>query len=86
MLAWVRERFAELKGRMPDFAVGRLAGVVETLCEAHTLEETAAFFVEALKGTEGGERALVHALEKSELCIEVRTREGARVKKRLGKK
>jgi aminopeptidase N len=86
VLAWVKERFAELKGKVPDFALGRLASVVETICDAPTLEDAASFFGEALRGTEGGERALVHALERSELCIEVRAREAARVKKRLGAK
>ncbi|MFT3775020.1 MAG: M1 family metallopeptidase [Minicystis sp.] len=84
VLAWVKQRFGELRGKMPDFALSRLASAVETICEAHTLEDAAAFFNEALKGTEGGERAIVHALEKSELCIDVRAREAARVGKRLG--
>ena len=71
MLAWVRQRFDELRVKMPDFALSRLMSVVETICEARTLESASAFFNEALRGTEGGERALVHALEKSELCIDL---------------
>jgi alanyl aminopeptidase len=86
VLAWVKQRFGELRGKVPDFALSRLTSVVETLCDARTLEDAAAFFNEALKGTEGGEHAIVHALEKAELCIDVRAREGARVSKRLGGK
>jgi cytosol alanyl aminopeptidase len=82
--AWARDRFEELRGKMPDFALGRLAGVVETICDARTLEDASAFFGEALKGTEGGERALVLALEKAELCIDLRARESARTRRRLG--
>jgi aminopeptidase N len=82
--AWVKDRFGELRGRMPDFALGRLAGVVETLCDARALEDAATFFGAALHGTEGGERALVLALEKAELCIDLRARETARARRRLG--
>jgi cytosol alanyl aminopeptidase len=86
VLAWVRDRFAELRGKVPDFALSRLTSVVETICEARTLESASAFFGEALAGIETGERALVQALEKSELCIDLRRREAARVSRRLGKK
>ena len=82
--AWARDRFDELRGRMPDFALGRLAGVVGTICDARTLEDAATFFGGALKGTEGGERALVLSLEKAELCIDLRARESARTRRRLG--
>ena len=86
VLAWVRDRFGELRGKVPDFALSRLTSVVETICEAKTLESASAFFGEALVGIELGERALVQALEKSELCIDLRRREAAKVSRRLGKK
>jgi aminopeptidase N len=85
VLAWVRERFQALRVKMPDFALSRLVSAVETVCDAKTLEDAFAFFREALKGTEGGERAIVHALTRSELCIDVRAREASRVGKRLGR-
>jgi cytosol alanyl aminopeptidase len=82
--AWTRDRFEELRGKMPDFALGRLAGVVETTCDAHTLEDASAFYGAALQGTDGAERGLVLALEKAELCIDLRARESARARRRLG--
>lgn len=86
VLAWVKDHFAALRGKVPDFALSRLASVVETICDAPALEDAAAFFSGALKGTEGGERALVQAAEKAELCIDLRGREAARVSRRLGKR
>jgi aminopeptidase N len=85
VLAWVKERFGELKAKVPDFALSRLAGAVETICDAPTLEDASTFFGEALKGTEGGEHALVHALQKAEMCIDLRGRQAEKVGKRLGR-
>ena len=83
VLAWVKDRFGELRGKVPDFALSRLTSVVETICDARTLEDAAAFFGRALAGLEGGERALVIALEKSEMCIDLRRREASRAGQRL---
>jgi aminopeptidase N len=84
VLAWLRERFAELRRKVPDFALNRLTIAVATICEAPVLEEAVAFFGPALRGTEGGERAMVQARETAELCIDLRGREAGRVKRRLG--
>jgi alanyl aminopeptidase len=87
VLAWVREHFGELKTRMPDFLVARLSGVVESICDKGDRDEAARFFTEGLRSTEGAERALSQALEMADVCIDLRAREGAKVKKRLlGKK
>jgi aminopeptidase N len=86
VLGWVKAHFGELRGKVPDFALSRLAGVVETICDGPTLEDASSFFSGALKGTEGGERALVQAAEKAELCIDLRGREALRVSQRLGKR
>ena len=82
--AWVRDHFAELKGKMPDFLLARLAGVVESICEKDERDASAKLFGEAMKGTEGGERTLKQALEVADGCIDLRGREGANLKKRLG--
>ena len=86
VLGWVKEHFAELKTRMPDFLVARLSGVVEAICEKGERDDSARFFTEGLRATEGAERALAQALETADICIELRSREGARVKKRWGAK
>jgi aminopeptidase N len=82
--AWVRDHFTELKGKMPDFLLARLAGVVESICDKDERESSAKLFGEAMKGTEGGERTLKQALEVADGCIDLRGREGANLKKRLG--
>ncbi|MEP7120006.1 MAG: M1 family aminopeptidase [Byssovorax sp.] len=84
--AWVRDHFTELKGKMPDFLLTRLGGVVESICEKTERDAAAKLFGEAMKGTEGGDRALKQALEVADECIELRAREGANLKKKLGGK
>jgi aminopeptidase N len=82
--AWVRDHFPELKGKMPDFLLTRLAGVVESICEQNERDASAKLFGEAMKGTEGGDRTLKQALEVADECIDLRRRESANLKKRLG--
>jgi aminopeptidase N len=81
-LAWMKERFAELRSKAPDVASGMLASVVETICDAPMLED-ALLFGREIQATEGGERALVQALQKAEQCIDLRAREAPRVAGRL---
>jgi len=71
---------------MPDFMLSRLLVTVESICGKPARDDAAHFFGEALKEVEGGDRALAQALQKADLCIDLREREGARVKKRLGSK
>ncbi|MFO0756761.1 MAG: M1 family metallopeptidase [Byssovorax sp.] len=85
VLGWVKEHFAELKTRMPDFLVARLSSVVASICDAGERQESARFFTEGLRATEGAERALALALETVDGCVDLRAREGARLKKRLGR-
>ncbi len=84
VLGWVKEHFSELKTRMPDFLVARLSGVVEAICEKGERDDAARFFTEGLRETEGADRALSQALEMADICIDLREREGAKMKKRWG--
>jgi alanyl aminopeptidase len=86
VLAWIEEHFTELKTKMPDFALTRLSGAVERICETPARADAARFFVAALKGEGAGDRALQQALETADLCIDLRAREAARMKKKLAKK
>jgi hypothetical protein len=52
-------------------------------CEAAARDEAAAFFKEALKGVDGASRPLAQGLEEAGLCIDLRAREGGRVKAKL---
>lgn len=82
--SWVRESFDELKKKLPSYLLGRFAGQVGMLCEAGARDEAAAFFKEALKEVDGASRPLAQGLEESTLCIDLRAREGNRVKAKLG--
>jgi aminopeptidase N len=83
VLAWARESFDELKKKLPSFMVTRFAGHVGMTCEAAARDEAAAFFKEALKGVDGASRPLAQGLEEAGLCIDLRAREGGRVKAKL---
>ncbi|MEO5731720.1 MAG: hypothetical protein ABI134_19300, partial [Byssovorax sp.] len=82
--AWVKDHVVELKGKMPDFLLARLAGVVESICDTDERDASARLFGDELRGTEGAERSLERALEAADVCIELRGREGEKLKKRLG--
>lgn len=82
--AWVRDHFPELKGKMPDFLLARLAGVVESICEKEERASSATLFGKVMKGAEGEDRTLKQALEIADGCIDLRGREGANLQKKLG--
>jgi cytosol alanyl aminopeptidase len=81
---WVKDHLTELKGKMPDYLLARLTGVVGTICDRDERDASARLFEEALKGTEGAERALRQALEAADVCIDLRGRESGNLKRRLG--
>ena len=81
--AWVKDHFTELKGKMPDFLLARLAGVVESICDKEERDASATLFRDALRETEGAERTLDQALEAADVCIDLRGREGGNFRKRL---
>jgi hypothetical protein len=80
----MREHIAVLKETVAAFAIVRFAGVLGSICDGAARAEAATFFGEALKDVEGADRRLEQALETADLCIELRAREGARLRKRLG--
>jgi aminopeptidase N len=84
LIAWMRDHAEELKEKLPDFAIVRLSEVLGTICDGAGRAGAAAFFGEELKDVEGADRRLQQALETVDLCIDLRAREGARLKKRLG--
>lgn len=84
VLSWVKESFDELKKKLPSYLLGRFAGQVGMLCEAGARDEAAAFFKEALKEVDGASRPLAQGIEEATLCIDLRAREGGRVKAKLG--
>jgi aminopeptidase N len=83
VLSWVKESFEDLKKKLPSYIVARFAGQVGNLCEAGPRDEAAAFFKEALKSVDGAARPLAQGIEESTLCIDLRAREGGRVKAKL---
>lgn len=83
LVAWTRDHVVELKEKLAGFAVVRFAAVVGSVCEAPARAEAASFFGDALRDVEGAERPLQQALEAADLCIGLRAREAARLKKRL---
>jgi len=83
VLSWVKESFDDLKKKLPSYLMARFAGHVGMICEAGPRDEAAAFFKEALKDVDGASRRLAQGLEESAQCIDLRAREGGRVKAKL---
>jgi aminopeptidase N len=84
-MAWLRDRWPELRARMSLASLGELLDLVGGLCEAKARDEAAAFFEKALAEGEGTPRRLKEAVEQSDQCIALRAREALKVKKRLGR-
>jgi aminopeptidase N len=86
-LAWVKERWPDLKRKVPGFILTRFAEAIASVCDGATRADAAAFFSEGLKEVEGADRRLHQLLETADLCIDLRAREGGSARKRLlGKK
>jgi hypothetical protein len=83
VLSWVKESFEDLRKKLPGYLMARFAGHVGMICEAGPRDEAAAFFKEALREVDGASRRLAQGLEESTLCIDLRAREGGRVKAKL---
>jgi alanyl aminopeptidase len=85
VLAWLKERSGDLKGRLPGYILGRFSEVIATTCDRAAQADAAKLFREAAADTEGEGRRLSRATEAAGQCIELRAREGARAKARLAK-
>ncbi len=84
LIAWIRANLSGLTDKLPDFAIVRLAEVLGTICDGAERAEAAAFFGEELRDVEGADRPFMQALETADNCIDLRAREGARLRRRLG--
>ena len=71
--AWVRERFGDLQKKLPE--VGYLANTIGWQCDEPSQSKTVAFFEPKLKTVEGMQRSFDEGLARSQLCVQVRTRE-----------
>jgi aminopeptidase N len=86
-LGWLKDHFEELKQKLPGFMVTRFASALGGVCDKDARDAAVDFYSRALSGLDGGERPLQQALEKADLCIELRAREASRAAARLvGKK
>jgi alanyl aminopeptidase len=83
VLAWVKDHFAELKAKVPELLSTRFVGVVSAICDRAARDDAGRLFGGAKNDAESPDRALVQALEVADACIEVRSREALRVRKRL---
>jgi alanyl aminopeptidase len=85
VLAWLKERSGDLKGRLPGYILGRFSEVIATTCDRAAQAEAVKLFGDAAADAEGEGRRLSRAAEAAGQCIELRAREGARAKARLAK-
>lgn len=71
--AWLRERFVDLQKKLPE--VGGLAGTIGWQCDEPSQSRAVAFYEPKLKTVEGMQRSFDEGLARSQLCVQVRTRE-----------
>jgi cytosol alanyl aminopeptidase len=83
LFAWVKEHVRELQIKSPDLVPARAALLVGATCDEKTRDEAVRLLGDAIQRAPFGERLLQQQLDAAALCIEVRGREGARVKLRL---
>ncbi|MCC6216632.1 MAG: ERAP1-like C-terminal domain-containing protein [Polyangiaceae bacterium] len=65
---WVRSRIAELRERLPQFAVARTSGVIAGLCDEALVSEAEAFFQRELRAVEASARGVALAAQAGRLC------------------
>lgn len=83
VLVWVKERFPELRARLPGHILSHFASALPHTCDGRLADELGPFFREAFANIEGAERPLVQALEATTACVDLRAREGAKLAKKL---
>jgi alanyl aminopeptidase len=84
--AWERERWTELRRRLPATWGPSFVGVAGGLCTRASLDDARAFFAGAAQGLEGAKRPLEEGLERAGLCVALREHGAADVKRNLARK
>jgi aminopeptidase N len=70
--AWVKENWAKLKARLPPMALRGLSAIAGTVCTPAERDDARTFFTAAMRGIDGAKRGLDEALERADLCVELR--------------
>jgi hypothetical protein len=75
----LKDNFDKVKTRLPDYMVGRFSDLIARSCTTDELRQRDEFLSPKIKGIEGSERDLLLANDSATACIELRSRESARV-------
>jgi alanyl aminopeptidase len=81
LYAWERERWAELRRRIPATWGRGLVDVAGALCTRAALDDARTFFSGATQGLEGVKRPLDEGLERAGLCVALREHGAADAKR-----
>ncbi len=71
--AWVRERWDDLRKKLPGSLSAGLVRMAGVACTKGEIEERRAFYTTRAADIEGAERPLAEALENATLCAELRS-------------
>jgi alanyl aminopeptidase len=77
--SFVKENYDALAARLPEERVAGLMYTGSSYCDPVRRQEVAAFFAERARSAPGGERTLAQVLEGVDLCIALKSAQGASV-------
>ncbi len=83
VLAWAKERFPEIRARLPANVLSRVVDVLPLACDPALRDTYGPFFKEVLANVEGADGPLSLALEQTKTCIDFRAREAVNLAKKL---
>ncbi len=85
LLAWIEERWPQLRQKLPGPLSLGLSSPVAYLCNSSEIEQADAFFAPRMKEVPGAHRPLVQALELARTCAALRERYAEKAGQALGR-
>ena len=79
LIAWMDSDLAVVAKKSPGFGVARMIGAVGRLCDRSARDAANDSFAPKMKALLGSDRRLREALEKADLCIDLRSRQAPAV-------
>jgi hypothetical protein len=76
---WLQDNLPEVVDKYPGFTAARMLAAVGRLCDRPSRDAAAKAFEPMIKSLGRGERRLRQALERAQLCIELRERQAGSV-------
>jgi cytosol alanyl aminopeptidase len=85
VVAWLEERLPELQKQIPEVMLVRILDSLDTVCDAPSRDRLRGRIKTVLRGVDGAEHRIDQVVERADLCIAQREREGERLRAALQK-